>query len=40
MIQKWIIQNPNAEVVELVDTHVSEACGRKSVRVRVPLSAL
>ena len=28
-----------AEVVKLVDTHVSGACGRKAVGVRIPPSA-
>ena len=31
---------PFAEVVKLVDTHVSGACARKGVGVRVPPSAL
>jgi hypothetical protein len=32
--------NNHAEVVELVDAHVSGACGSNPVRVRVPPSAL
>ncbi len=32
-------KNVYAAVVELVDTHVSGACGRKAVRVRIPPAA-
>ena len=35
----FIFAPPNAEVVKLVDTHVSGACAREGVRVRVPPSA-
>ena len=37
---KFYLYHPPAEVVKLVDTHVSGTCARKGVGVRVPSSAL